>query len=72
MEYDLEKWSEINKLREKLMKDNYVSRSLFTQMREAINDKNYKELSELQLIVDEDMRILRRLYMNYRRNLMDI
>jgi glutamine synthetase len=72
MEYDLEKWSEINKLREKLMKDNYVSKSLFTQMREAINDKNYEELSELQVIVDDDMKELRRLYMNYRRNLMDI
>jgi glutamine synthetase len=72
MEYDLEKWSEINKLREKLMKDNYVSKSLFTQMREAINDKNYEELSELQVIVDDNMKELRRLYMNYRRNLMDI
>lgn len=72
MEYDLEKWSEINKLRERLMKDNYVSKSLFTQMREAIDEKNYEELSELQLIVDENMRELRKLYMNYRRNLMDI
>lgn len=72
MEYDLEKWSEINKLREKLMKDNYVSKSLFTQMREAISSKEYKKLSELQLLVDDKMKKLRRLYMDYRRNLMDL
>ncbi len=72
MEYDLEKWSEINKLREKLMKDNYVSKSLFTQMREAINNKEYKKLSELQLLVDDKMKTLRKLYMDYRRNLMDL
>ncbi|MEG1254546.1 glutamine synthetase [Clostridium sp.] len=72
MEYDLEKWSQVNRLREKIMKDNYVSKSLFTQMREAINNKNYNELSKLEIIVDKDMKELRKLYMNYRRNLMDM
>jgi len=41
-------------------------------MREAINNKNYSELSKLEIIVDEDMKELRKLYMNYRRNLMDV
>lgn len=70
VEFDLEKWSVINRLREKIMKDNFVRKSLFTQMREAIENKNYEELSRLQIIVDNDMNILRELYMNYRRNLM--
>ncbi|MEG2656781.1 MAG: glutamine synthetase [Clostridium sp.] len=72
MEYDLEKWSEVNRLREKIMKDNYVSKSLFTQMREAISDKNYSELSELEIALDVNMKELRKLNMNYRRNLMDM
>ena len=70
VEYDLEKWSVINRLREKIMKDNFVRKSLFTQMRESIRNKNYEELSRLQVIVDEEMNKLRDLYMEYRRNLM--
>lgn len=70
VEFDLEKWSKINKLREKLMKDNFIKKSLFTQMREAIREKNYYQLSELQVLVDEKMNELREQYMDYRRNLM--
>ncbi len=70
MEYDLEKWNEIDKLRQAIMKDNYVSKSLFTLMREAIEAKNYEELSNLQIEVDEKMKELRDLYVEYRRNLM--
>lgn len=69
-EYDLEVWNEIDKLRKEIMKDNYVSKSLFTQMREAIEVKNYKELSRLQIEVDDKMQTLRDMYTNYRRNLM--
>jgi glutamine synthetase len=72
MEYDIESWNEINNLREKIMKDNFTRKSIFTQIREAISEENYENLSELQLVLDEDMKTLRRLYSSYRRNLMDI
>ncbi len=69
-EYDLEMWNEIDTLRKEIMKDSYVSKSLFTLMREAIEAKNYEALSNLQIIVDDKMKTLRELYVNYRRNLM--
>ncbi len=72
MEYDLEKWNEINTLREYIMKDNYVRKSLFTQIREAIIEKDYEKLSELYVSLDDEMKNLKGLYTDYRRNLMDI
>ena len=63
-------WNTIDKLRKEIMKDNYVSKSLFTLMREAIEAKNYEELSNLQIIVDDKMKTLREMYVKYRRNLM--
>jgi glutamine synthetase len=72
MEYDLEKWMEINKIRETIMKDSHIRKSLFTKMREAISIEDYKTLSNLQLELDEQMKLLRKLYLNYRRNLLNI
>ncbi|MEG0774650.1 glutamine synthetase [Clostridium sp.] len=72
MEYDLEKWMEINKIRETIMKDSHIRKSLFTRMREAISNEDYKTLSDLQINLDSEMKRLRKLYLNYRRNLLNI
>lgn len=71
-EYDLEKWTKISKIKEKIMKDSYTRKSLFTEIREAISSNNYEKLSELQIELDCEMKKLRKLYADYRRNLMDM
>lgn len=72
IEYDIEKWSEVDNLRKIIMKDNYTRKSIFTQIREAIVNESYNELSDLQILLDDEMKKLRKLYTNYRRNLMNI
>ncbi|HHU51593.1 MAG TPA: glutamine synthetase [Firmicutes bacterium] len=58
----------IQGLKRELMKDRPESLSLFTQLRQAIDDKNYPEVSRLQLVIAEKMQILKKLYAEYRRN----
>jgi len=54
------------------MKDNYTRKSIFTQIREAIVNESYNELSDLQILLEDEMKNLRKLYTSYRRNLMNI
>lgn len=51
--YDEEMWSEISRLRHRLSKDTKDDVSIFTEIRMAIDGKNYKELSRLQLLMNK-------------------
>ena len=65
---DEERALKIQALKRELMKDHPDSLSLFTQLRQAIAAKDYPEVSRLQLMVAEKIRILKKLYTKYRRN----
>ena len=54
------------------MKDTYTRQSLFTKIKDAANNKNFKMLSELQLELNEKMSKLRKLYFEYKKNILDI
>lgn len=71
-EYDIEKWVEISRIREYIMKDSYTRKSLFSQIKDSISNNDYEELSNLQIQLDNEMRNLRKLYADYRRNLMSM
>jgi glutamine synthetase len=51
--YDEEMWAEIARLRHRLSKDTKDDVSIFTEIRMAIDGKNYKELSRLQLLMNK-------------------
>jgi glutamine synthetase len=68
---DISNWMKINDLRIELMKDSFAKVSLFTQIREAIDKKDYKKVSDLQKTIYEKLDELRRLYAVYKRNLID-
>ncbi|WP_291580937.1 glutamine synthetase [Clostridium sp. UBA6640] len=70
---DLDKsnWEEIKLIRENIMKDTNVRKSIFSEIREAINNKEYDKLSELQILLEEEMKNLRDKYISYSRNLID-
>ena len=72
LDLDITNWMAINELRIYIMKDSYNNKSLFTKIKESIDRKNYEELSNLQLELDEKMNTLRHLYSNYKKNLLDI
>lgn len=72
LDLDVSNWMKINSLRYYVMKDSYTQKSLFTRIKEAVERKDYAEVSELQLELDSKMKMLRELYSNYKKNLLDI
>lgn len=69
---DVVNWEKINSLRNYLMKDSLERKSLFTQIRDAIDYKNYELASQLQLEMAERITTLKGLYIVYKRNLLDV
>jgi glutamine synthetase len=72
LDLDVASWMKISELRHYIMKDTYSKKSLFTRIRDASSTKEYSELSNLQLELDEKMKDLRELYSSYKKNLLDI
>jgi len=66
---DVVNWEKLNSLRIALMKDSLTNKSLFTQIREAIENGNYDLVSELQVEMMTHMNVLKDLYILYKRNL---
>lgn len=69
---DIVNWEKVKTLRQRLMKDYVGKPSLFTQIREAIAEKNYEKASDLQISMNEQMSELTTLYLKYRTNLLDL
>ncbi|KXG75425.1 type I glutamate--ammonia ligase [Thermotalea metallivorans] len=69
---DVVNWEKVNQLRNYLMKDSLSQKSLFTQIREAIEAADYDTASKLQLEMNQAMGTLKNLYAIYRRNLIEL
>lgn len=72
LDLDVSTWMQINELRHYIMKDTYTSNSLFTRVRDALSKEDYSDASRLCLELDSKMAKLRKLYSDYKRNLIDI
>ncbi|EJT6165788.1 glutamine synthetase [Clostridium perfringens] len=72
LDLDVSTWMTINELRHITMKDSYHSRSLFTQIKNAINESDFEKASDLQIKLDKNMSELNDLYSTYKKNLLDI
>jgi len=72
LDLDVANWMKISELRHYIMKDTYAKKSLFTRIKTASEEKDYNELSNLQLELDDKMNTLRELYTAYKKNLLDI
>lgn len=70
-ELDILNWNQIEKLKEELMKDDINEKSLFTQIESAVADKNYDRVSELQLIMNEKMERIHKMYQIYKHNIIN-
>ncbi|MGL4571512.1 MAG: glutamine synthetase [Clostridium sp.] len=69
---DISNWTEINRIRYYLMKDTFNSKSLFTRTKNAFKCGDYKLASDLYLEIEEQIAILRDLYLSYEKNLLDL
>jgi glutamine synthetase len=66
---DVQRWRDIQYLRQRLMRDDLHEKSLFCQIREAVEQKDFAAASRLQLEMSRLIRSLREQYQQYRRNL---
>ncbi|WP_432401285.1 glutamine synthetase [Wukongibacter sp. M2B1] len=66
---DIVNWEKVNQLRYYLMKDSMSQKSLFTRIRESIDNKEYDLVSDLQIEMSEKITDLKKLYAIYKRNL---
>lgn len=66
---DIVNWTKVNSLRWELMKDSIERLSIFTQIKEAIDKKEFESISELQLEMNEKVSELKHLYSKYKKNL---
>lgn len=62
-------WNSISDIKFNVMKDTLTRKSLFTQIREAIENGDYENASKLQLELKKNMVEVRMLYMQYKKNI---
>ena len=62
-------WNSISDIKFNVMKDTLTKTSIFTQIREAIESKDYETVSKLQLELEKNMEELQHLYMKYKKNI---
>ena len=68
---DEKRWEEIKIFKMSLLKDSEDNLSLFTQIRIAIEDEAYSEVSRLQLAIQDTIREVQDKYIVYKRNIVE-
>ncbi len=62
-------WNAISEIKFNIMKDTLIRKSLFTNIREAIANKDYEAVSKLQLQLKKEMKEIQELYVQYSKNI---
>ena len=62
-------WKSISDMKYDLMKDTLTKESLFTRVRNAVDNKEYAEASRLQLEMKKKMNDIEQLYLKYKKNI---
>ena len=71
LDNDLSAWTKINEIRKNLAKDSTHYECLFTRIKKAIKDENYKLASDLSIELEEKIEKLRKMYYEYTKNILD-
>ena len=61
----------INEIRKNLAKDSTHYECLFTRIKKAIKDEDYKLASDLSIDLEEKIEKLRKMYYEYTKNILD-
>jgi len=62
-------WNAISDLKYDIMKDTLTKKSLFTRIKDAINEKDYEAASNLQLELKDKIDEIQELYLVYKKNI---
>ena len=68
--FDLENWMAVEKQKKLLAKDSKEEKSLLSRAREALVNEAFDEASDLEIRLEKEIEELRKLYSNYKRNLL--
>lgn len=71
LDNDLTAWAKINEIRKYIAKDSTHYECLFTKIKNAIKDEDYKLASNLSIELEEKIEKLRKLYQDYTKNILD-
>ena len=71
LDNDLTAWAKINEIRKYIAKDSTHYECLFTRIKKAIKDENYKLASDLSIELEDKIEALRKMYYDYRKNILD-
>lgn len=71
LDNDLTAWAKINEIRKYIAKDSTHYDCLFTRIKKALEEENYKEASNLSIELEEKIEKLRKMYNNYTKNILD-
>lgn len=71
LDNDLSAWTKINEIRKYLAKDSTHFECLFTRIKKAIKDEDYKLASNLSIELEEKIEKLRKMYYEYTKNILD-
>lgn len=71
LDNDLTAWAKINEIRKYIAKDSTHYDCLFTRIKKALKEENYKEASDLSIELEDKIEKLRKMYNNYIKNILD-
>ena len=71
LDNDLTAWAKINEIRKYIAKDSTHYDCLFTRIKKALKEENYKEASDLSVELEDKIEKLRKMYNNYTKNILD-
>lgn len=69
-DFDVKNWIEIDKLRHELGKDTITEKSILTRAKDALDDGDYSEASEMQKLIQKKVATLISLYTRYKKNIL--
>ena len=69
-DFDIKYWLEIDKLRHEIGKDTISQKCLLTRAKEALDNGEYDEASDLQLLIQKEVGRLINLYVRYKKNIL--
>ncbi len=69
-DYDIKLWLAIDKLRHEIGKDSIGEKALLSRAKDALDNEEYELASQLQLEIQEKVKILANMYTTYKKNLM--
>jgi len=71
LDNDIARWTKINEIRKYIAKDSTHYDCVFTRIKRAIKEENYLLASDLSVELENKMEVLRKLYSEYSKNILD-